>query len=331
MYANSMPALSLVTFMQKTIAGLDCGNASIKLFHGPCSLSIPSYVYQLPEPLAPDDVPDKGYVEYLSGAATELEGKAFLVGSEVVARYPKAYEAVASTGKLTLGLQCLLGALSHVAPYSQHLKLVASIHMRELTDELAGSLNGVHRVRLGTEPCVIEIEVLRALPEGAGAAAWLGLQRGVNALLDLGGGTSEVHIYSNGKRLPEASEQLKAGVGDLVAAIAQSGELRAAVSDVIQPHHVRTAIEQGTFRYGDVSFQGIYEKALASWLPGVLKPLLAKVEPYRLQQPRVFAVGGGALLPGVRELLAKRGIEIPVDAVMLNAKGQKAIAEKLAA
>jgi hypothetical protein len=90
-------------------------------------------------------------------------------------------------------------------------------------------------------------------------------------------------------------------------------------------HLIRQGIEKGDFTYGTRktgwTFKDAYLAELSKWLDEGLRSLVKKTSDRMASASAVLATGGGSQLPGVKQLLDKRGITIPDNARWLNAKG----------
>ncbi|MGL5063468.1 MAG: hypothetical protein ACRC62_26090, partial [Microcoleus sp.] len=187
-------------------------------------------------------------------------------------------------------------------------------------------LEGTHKVRMNGKESIITIRVDKVLEEGSGVA--VALKSGfdfTNALVfDLGNGTSIVSAF-NGLHLSHRDYEPNAGVEKLIDAIANNDLVRKQLLKPGDRHLIRQGIEKGDFSYGTRSdnwnFKEAYIQELPKWFEAGLKPF-AKAAETRIQSAtEVIAVGGGSQLPGIKNLLAKRGITVPENARWLNAKG----------
>ena len=64
-----------------------------------------------------------------------------------------------------------------------------------------------------------------------------------------------------------------------------------------------------------------YIQELPKWFEAGLKPFVKASETRIQSATDVLAIGGGSMLPGVKNLLAKKGITVPDEPRWLNAKG----------
>jgi hypothetical protein len=116
-----------------------------------------------------------------------------------------------------------------------------------------------------------------------------------------------------------------AGVEKLIDAIATNEIVRKHLLKPGDRHLIRQGIEKGDFSYGTRadgwSFKDAYIEELPKWFEAGLKPFVKASETRIASATEVIAVGGGSQLPGVKAMLAKRGIKTPDNARFLNAKG----------
>lgn len=129
--------------------GVDIGNGAIKLVSPNGESRSESYVYYLSERAGNAG---KGYVEYLDGDRADLIGKQWVGGLNAYYYAPTSIYRVTDSkqGKVELGLQCLLSALSEL-PYrpTWEIALAASVHDgKTLGKPLKQALEGTHGVRL---------------------------------------------------------------------------------------------------------------------------------------------------------------------------------------
>ena len=324
MTAQTMPIAAATQFIP---IGLDVGNGAVKLFSALGESITESYVLYLNERATHNNA---GYVEYLEGSRSDLSGKQWIGGINAYYQSPSGIHRVndSSDGKAQLCLQLLLSTLSnqpHRPDWS--LNICASVHDGKVFGKaVKQALEGTHKIRINGKPSTINIRVERVLEEGSGVAVALKTAFDfTNALLfDLGNGTAIVSAF-NGLQLTDRDYVHDAGVESLIESIATSEIVRKHLLKPADRHLIRQGIERGDFSYGTRSdgwnFKEAYAAALPGWFESGLKPLLKKAESRINSATAVIAVGGGTQLPGVKNLLAKRGIEVPESARFLNAKG----------
>lgn len=320
---------------QVSAIGLDVGNGAVKLYSALGQILQESYILYLPERAAH---PNQGYVEYLEGDRADLTGKQWIGGLNAYYQSPTGIYRVTDSieGKSELCLQLLLSALTqlpHRPDWS--LFLAASVHDgKTFGRSLAQALAGTHQVRLlGKESCVT-VTIGKVLEEVAGVAYALRRQHDfTNGLLyDMGNGTTIVSAF-NGLQMTYRDYAPDAGVEKLIDAIATADNVRQFLKRPADRHLIRTGIELGDFSYGtrhpDWDFKDTYLKALPEWFSSGLKPFVKAAEIRVPAATAVIAVGGGACLPGIPQLLKQKGIVVPDDARWQNAKGLYEVALRL--
>lgn len=324
MTAQTMPIAAATQFIP---IGLDVGNGAVKLFSALGESITESYVLYLNERATHNNA---GYVEYLEGSRSDLSGKQWIGGINAYYQSPSGIHRVndSSDGKAQLCLQLLLSTLSnqpHRPDWS--LNICANVHDGKVFGKaVKQALEGTHKIRINGKPSTINIRVERVLEEGSGVAVALkNTFDFTNALLfDLGNGTAIVSAF-NGLQLTDRDYQHDAGVEALIESIATSEIVRKHLLKPADRHLIRQGIERGDFSYGTRAdgwtFKDAYVAAMPQWFEAGLKPLLKKTESRINSATSVIAVGGGTQLPGVKNLLAKRGIEVPESARFLNSKG----------
>jgi len=320
---------------QALAIGLDVGNGAKKLYSGLGQVLQESYVLYLEERAT---FANQGYVEYLVGDRADLVGRQWIAGINAYYSNPTGIYRVTDSkeGKADLCLQLLLSALTQF-PHRQdwHLNIVASVHDgKTFGKAVAQALTGVHQVRLLGKESSINIVVGKVLEEGAGTAYAIRREFDfTNALLfDIGNGTTIVSAF-NHLQMTYRDYAPGAGVEKLIDAIAMSASVRQFLKRPGDRHLIRAGIESGRFEYGtqcpNWNFKDAYLKALPEWFNQGLKPFVKAAETRVPAATAVIAVGGGACLPGIPQLLAKRGISVPQDARWQNAKGLYEVALRL--
>lgn len=318
---------SLTAATQFTPIGLDVGNGAVKIFSALGKSITESYILYLNERATHNNA---GYVEYIEGSRSDLSGKQWIGGINAYYQSPSGIHRVndSSDGKSELCLQLLLSALTNQINRAEwSLSICASVHDGKVFGkQVKQALEGVHKVRMNGKSSTVNIRVERVLEEGSGVTVALkNTCDFTNALIfDLGNGTAIVSAF-NGLQLSYRDYEHNSGVEKLIEAIATSEIVRQHLLKPADRHLIRQGIERGDFSYGtrsdDWNFKEAYAAELPKWFEEGLKKLLKKTESRISSATAVIAVGGGSQLPGVKNLLAKRGIEVPDNARFLNAKG----------
>lgn len=312
---------------QYTAIGLDVGNGAVKLFSALGESITESYVLYLNERATHNNA---GYVEYVEGSRSDLSGKQWIGGLNAYYQSPSGIHRVNDNpqGKAELCLQLLLSSLTNQPHRSEwFLNICASVHDGKIFGKsVKQALEGVHKLRINGKVSTINIRVERVLEEGSGVAVALKNSCDfTNAIVfDLGNGTAIVSAF-NGLQLTDRDYVHGAGVEALIEAIATSEIVRQHLLKPADRHLIRQGIERGDFSYGTRcngwNFKESYVSELPKWFESGLKPLLKKAESRMTSATSVIAVGGGTQLPCVKNLLSKRGLEVPDNARFLNSKG----------
>ena len=318
--------------------GVDIGNGSLKLVSSQGETRIDSYVYYLSERASM--AASSGYVEYHQGDRSDLVGKQWVAGISAYYHGLRGIYRVTDTnqGKADLGLQILLSGLS-MLPYRAewNLCLVASIHDGQaLGKGLKASLEGTHIVLMSNKQSTVQISVAAVLEEGSGAVIHYHRECDTtNALLyDLGNGTLIVSGFA-GLKMTDRRYSQNGGVESLIESVATNEQIRCKLLKEGDRHLIRAGIENRTFTYGtqypDWTFKEAYKAELPNWIERVLKPMVRPTEERMASATALIAIGGGACLPGIEALLAKRNIQVLSDPLWANARGLYAYALRKAA
>ncbi len=321
-----------------TPIAVSIGNGAFKLVSNQGEKRIDSYVHYLSERASMGV--NSGYVEYHGGDRSDLIGKQWIGGLNAYYHALRAIYRVTDTptGKADLGLQLLPSALS-ILPYRSewNLHLVCSIHDgRALGSSLKTALEGVHHVSMGGKRSTVAITVAAVLEEGTGAI--IHYQRDcdtTNALVyDLGNGTLIVSGFS-GLKMTDRRYSQNGGVESLIEAVATNEQVRCKLLKEGDRHLIRAGIEKRDFVYGTQfpgwDFKEAYKAELPLWVDRVLKPMVRPTEDRMASATALIAIGGGACLPGIDALLAKRNIKVLSDPLWANARGLYAYAVRKAA
>lgn len=317
--------------------GVDIGNGSLKLTFSQGEIRIDSYVHYLCERASM--AIGSGYVEYQAGDRADLVGKQWIGGLGAYYSGLRSIYRVTDTpqGKAELGLQLLLSGLS-MLPYRADWKLllVCSVHDgKTLGAGLKQALEGSHQIVLNGKRSTVQIDVAAVLEEGTGAI--IHYQRDcdtTNALVyDLGNGTLIVSGFS-GLRMTDRRYSQNGGVESLIESVATNEQVRRHLLKEGDRHLIRAGIENRTFTYGtqspDWNFKEAYKAELPGWVDRVLKPMVRPTEERAASATALIAIGGGACLPGIDSLLAKRNVKVLSEPLWANARGLYAYAVRKA-
>lgn len=332
-------ALSDASCLQLT-AGVDCGNGGLKLASKDREIYIPSYVLELHK--SPADIPNQGYVRYITGDRFALAGKEWIGGLSAVEHSPLGAKRVTDSadGKIQFALPLLLSALTQLPHHKEiALTLAVSIHDAEtLGTELQSVLEGTHILQLGENSAstIVRIRVLKVLPEGSAALVENRASIAINGttiILDCGNGTTIGSVYgAGGKRID--GKALPVGVENLIDRICRNAEMRRFLTGREGDRHlIRKGIENRSFAYGttNFNFEAIYRTEIRAWISETLAPVTAFLNQWSAGADARLAIGGGCKLPLLDQALTQKGYSIALDPVWSNARGLQKIAQKLSA
>lgn len=330
---TAVPSHQTAVSSQLLPAGFDLGNSATKAVFGLHQILIPSYIDPIKTRL--HDVPVAGFVEYVTGDRIALSGQQWLAGSSAYQHNPHGFLKVANEarGKVAYSLQLLLGALAYL-PYRPQweLNLVCSVHHADaLGDDITKSLQGSHVVRLNgnLNQTRVLINVLRVLDEGAGAVAHAGLTSGQSLVYDFGGGTIITSLFGEKGKLIERQVS-PGGALTLIDAIARNPQFIKTEAAEGDRELIRRGIEDSSMHYGKGpgawSFETIYREELKGWISTVLKSALAIGAPWAKSSDRIVAIGGGAQLPLVRDVLMAQNIQPLDESAWVNVRGLNKLA-----
>lgn len=323
------------------ICGLDIGNGGTKLVTSNHKINLISKVFEINEELLeiPQPMSDGAYFEYLNGDCLELKRKKYMTGSLAYLKSPYGHQSVVDDpeNKVELGLLMLLGAIG-CAPYQPNwdIKVSVSIHDSQVFGELLKKrLSGIHQVNYYQGISEIRVEVIKVLPEGAGAYAYALssqlVKRGEQVIsLDFGNGTTIINVIAKNGSLIYRNV-LPGGVSGLIEAIARDKQMREACRGQIgDVELIRQAIEKNTFIYGntDIEFSKLYQRHLSDWLKARLNTALGELLQWKNSTDKFLIWGGGACLPGLPEAVARAGFKCLLNPVWANAIGLQSITEK---
>lgn len=334
MQVTSQHAPTAASSNQILPAGYDGGNGSVKLVVDDAEIRIPSYFHLLREHelLEIPDSDQGSLIEYLSGDRPDLIGQRWLTGAPAYQHSPQGHQRVVDDkrGKLKFGLQMLLGALGTLPNNTDwNLFLTASIQdAQAFGGQLTETLKGQHTVLInGNLISRVTLNISAVQEEGVGAiitatVAGLVPPNSQVILLDIGHGTVISSVFGpKGKLL--FRDVKRGGVDALVDAIARNLDTRRQLLDTGDRAIIRAGIERGDFEYGHSgwNFRSVYSLELAPWCQQILAPALKAIAPWRATSESIIAIGGGAQLPAISQLLAKQQISVVSDGTWANARG----------
>ncbi len=322
--------------------GIDSGNGFLKAFtdmgH---SIKIPSYIYDPKAETENNIVAHEGCsVVYVSGSrVSELGGKQWLIGSPAYSASPQGKLEVAQLdrGKVEYALQMLLGAIGCMGIEAENLEVNICIsihHAKSFKEDLIKALKGCHIVELGSKNYNLTINKILVVNEGMGTLACLLAMGRVRQehkllLLDLGYGTSISTVYQFGKQIDR--NVMAYGVRDLYIAIAKHPDMmKARNGKEGDLSIIRDGIETKNFQYGKyqpLSFALVYRECIKTWADENLRTTLTQLKDQIDSADVMFAVGGGACLPGIDKALQGKGFQVLPNASTLNAEGLLALAK----
>ena len=319
---------------QLTPMGFDGGNGFSKLTHSDGVIVSPSYYLELRSASESPNI-----IKYLDGSRTDLKGKRWITGDAAYLESPLAYQRIVDEkmGKIELGLQTFFGCLQRL-PHQPSWNIVLSLSIQDaeiLGDRLENSFNGSHIVEMNGRETTVNVNA-RVFEEGRGTIV-SALKTAIikpqsqTILIDLGFGTTISGVFSGTQLVKQSRTVHPGGVRELVEAIARNSSTRANLGAEGDRAVIRRGLEDGSFQYGctDWNFREIYQEQLPIWVKTVLTPALKPVAPWKPRCDSVLATGGGVLLPGIQQLLARHGIATLPHAQVSNSRGLFIIAQHL--
>ncbi|RUS93111.1 hypothetical protein DSM106972_097430 [Dulcicalothrix desertica PCC 7102] len=319
------------------IAGMDVGNGYVKFSSDVVTERFPSYLEYYNH--RPSETPREGYVEYLEGKA-DLPTQIWASGWLAYERNPVGTLRATDDpqAKVKQPLQHLMGALSYIEKNYAEIEvyLCVSLHQKEgLEESLIAALEGTHIVKFGGKiiPTKVTVKVLKVYEEGhcaiAANADKLNLQ-GHNIIIDLGNRTNIATLIGS-KGVMIERNPLDFGVEYLIKNISQNPKFTERLNgEITIPHLIRLGIESREFKYGKLfSFSDIYDAELKPWIQKALTPVFKFIQPWKINADACLIIGGGALLPKVKEALELKGFVVADDPVWSNAIGLKKAAKHL--
>ncbi|WP_026730778.1 ParM/StbA family protein [Fischerella sp. PCC 9605] len=268
------------------------------------------------------------------------------------------------TGKSEYSLHMFLSALALLEDKNGHrpnwrFKLAVSCHKPGLFSNIHKSLSGLHKVTLNGLSSEIEIEVVKTMPEGLGAAGEITSSKPKLAILDIGGGTTSVSHYQGSRPLldkPEFYE--KSGVLALYRTMLDSKQINghpqgftiddvriaveAGMRDIVvngqklmeaNPNkpgteRVKKGILLGEKTRFDITH--IYVECLKNWLQAELKDACRKLAQLQDKGYTVYVIGGGSKLPLLSDQLKKDpyNFNIATNGLYADVEGLLKIAKK---
>lgn len=309
-----------------TIMGFDPGFGNVKAVINGRPLVAPSFLSykQL------SDVDGlEGAFTYLDGPAKDLIGTSCIFGSKAPVLDPENFKAIYQDkrNKRSLGLEMLIGTLALRKPSRYiDLRLVFSTHLQQNIEPLTSRFNGIHELLIQGQRVGLRVKVIKGYLEGVGAVLSQGLHRDTALLLDIGTGTTTGTVFSAGGRIV-ARKPLTGGGAALLEAIANSEELVTALEEPGEADIIKAALERNSFDYAPgVSFREAYDRVAPTWVSSRIDNAMSFFKEYSKRADSYVAIGGGVLLPGVSEALAKRGFTVAQDPAFANAQGLATIA-----
>jgi Actin like proteins N terminal domain len=323
--------------MTTILAGFDLGNGYCKFSSNEVTVRFPSYLEYYS--YRPSETPREGYIEYMEGGA-DVPYKIWASGYLAYDRNPMATLRVTddSQAKANQALQHLMGALSHIEKYYPEINvfLCASLHQKEGLEELLiQNLEGTHVVKFGGKvlPTKVIVKVLKVYEEGhcaiAANADKLKLS-GQNVIIDLGNRTNIATLIGSRGVMVER-KPFNFGVEELIRMISQNPKfLKKLNGDTPIPHLIRLGLESQEFKYGKLfTFSEIYDAELKPWITKGLAPVFKFIHPWKINADACLVIGGGSLLPKVREALESKGFIVADNPVWSNSQGLLKAAEHL--
>ena len=236
---------------------------------------------------------------------------------------------VNSGHKLALYAKLALVCIAKVVPHLAEVNIAASVTNKEMA-EAVKSLRGRHRLIVDGANKYFVIDTVRCYAEGFGAITRVQRNRAAKGKasptitgIDFGYGNVSIVLVGPDGRLM-AFDSITPGVEALYEAIAKA--VSKGSGKTIDHDQIRLGVEAQTFELGgyggeDASFKAAYDAALSPWLTSRLDLLKAKHGALISQGAVKVCVGGGAMLPGLGDLLPKGWVIAQGNTQMLESQG----------
>ncbi|MBD2161398.1 ParM/StbA family protein [Limnothrix sp. FACHB-1083] len=311
---------------------VDIGNSSTIGAANGTHLLIPSALVGANSRTAIPTDQGSALLHYEAGDSVESVGCHWLVGNVAVATAPTSHAKVVDRpdGKLTYALPLVLAQLGLLFPDASEISpavlVVALPDAKVLAPRMQSVLTGTHLVRVNGRRVTITLNRVDVIEEGRGA-----LLHAVNAgaidaatvrgatvtVLDLGGGTTLGNAVVRGQFVAESRIVINQGVYALWGAIAADeapGMMRDRLMNFGDPTAVARSFERGMVGGGiqylstGIDLMASYHRHLGQWANNTITPTLNALKQWRDESDVILVTGGGAMLPGLIELLQSQPI-----------------------
>ncbi len=317
---------------QPIAVAVDIGNSSTIGASTGTHLLMPSALVRANSRTAIPTDSGSALLHYESGDSLESVGQHWLVGNVAVATAPTSHVKVIDSpdGKLVHSLPLVLSQLALMFPgvseISPAVLVVALPDAKVLAPKLQSRLTGSHYVRVNGNRVLITLTRIEVVEEGRGALLHAveskaidssAVASGTLTVLDLGGGTTLGNAVVRGQFVPESRIVTGQGVYALWQAIAADESpdmMRSRLMEFGDPASVARSFERG-LRDGGIYYcsTGIdlmpsYHRNLGAWAEKTITPTLNGLRQWRNESDVILVTGGGAMLPGLIEVLSSQPI-----------------------
>lgn len=317
---------------QPLAVAVDIGNSSTIGASTGTHLLMPSALVSATSRTAIPTDQGSALLHYEAGDSHESVGRHWLVGNVAIATAPTSHAKVVDRpdGKIQYALPLTLAQLALMFPEASEISpavlVVALPDAKVLSYRMQAALVGTHCVRVNGRSVTIVLNRVDVIEEGRGA-----LLHAVNAgaidaatvrgatvtVLDLGGGTTLGNAVVRGQFVEESRTVVSQGVYALWQAIAADEApdmMRAKLMQFGDPTAVARSFERGLTGSGiqylstGIDLMPSYHRHLGPWANNTITPALNALKQWRDESDAILVTGGGAMLPGLIELLQSQPI-----------------------
>ena len=318
--AVAPPAPVAVAIPQKDysiVVALDVGNHRIKTAQGNQVRIADSFYAEVIHKNQVGELDEESaFVRYIAGDREDLIGRQWVTGNDAATYFSdtlqRAVDTMNNSGKVSLGLQLLLGNL--IPPPSGDRLIIRYLFATLPDVEVLGksfidAVKGVHSIEQSTAhyqgvAFTVEIQEVVLKEEGQGAIAYA-LAKNIctpgawNATIDFGGGTTIAQAYNErGQIVPSSRLVQSKGVNNLATAIASDERFRKHLGKEADVGLVLAAMRNGSLTYGGqgYDFTEIFTDQHRLWLQSIALPAFRKLLTLQDRLKTTLLIGGGANL-----------------------------------
>ena len=299
------------------VVALDVGNHRIKTAQGNQVRIADSFYAEVIHKNQVGELDEESaFVRYVAGDREDLIGRQWVTGNDAATYFSdtlqRAVDTMNNSGKVSLGLQLLLGNLIP-PPSGDHLiirYLFATLpDVEVLGKSFIDAVKGVHSIEQSTAhyqgvAFTVEIQEVVLKEEGQGAIAYA-LAKNIctpgawNATIDFGGGTTIAQAYNErGQIVPSSRLVQSKGVNNLATAIASDERFRKHLGKEADVGLVLAAMRNESLTYGGqgYDFKEIFADQHRLWLQSIALPAFRKLLTLQDRLKTTLLIGGGANL-----------------------------------